>query len=57
VHVGHHRDVVVDEGQPGDPLELGPGVLLEGDAHGPGLDGPAARDVQGLVDVGHGHGE
>jgi hypothetical protein len=53
VHVGHHRDVLVQERQARDPFQLRARVGLERHAGRPGLEGHAALDVKRLV---HGGG-
>ena len=52
VHVGHGRDVTVNEGQPGDIDELLARGVLDRDALGPGLDDRGA----GFDDLITGHG-
>jgi hypothetical protein len=44
MHVGHYREVLIDEGQGGDIAQLLFRLLLDRDAAGPGLD----RDLLGL---------
>ena len=63
VHVGHHRDVPVNERHPRDALQLRAGLRLERNADRPGPDRYPAVDVDDLVGGRHllvrlvGHGE